>query len=126
MLLVCVVCVHLCVCINLILLITTRLQGSLTLVQYVMPAGDELEINPHGNASSSQPYLCTNTSTLQTIKSKLKSASPKETLEVVSREKGGEFFAKSTGDLPCNRQQIYNMNKHQKPLDPLYGLILEI
>lgn len=88
------------------------------LVQYVMPAGDELEINPHGNASSSQPYLRTSTSTSQTIKSKLKSASPKD--------KGGEFFAKSTGDLPCNRQQIYNINKHQKPLDPLYGLILEI
>ena len=91
-----------------------------------MSSEDELEINPHGNASSSQPYLRTSTSTLRTIKSKLKSTSPKETLEVVSRDKGGEFLAKSTGDLPRNRQQIYNMNKHQKSQDPLYSLILEI
>ena len=91
-----------------------------------MSSEDELEINPHGNASSSQPYLRTSTSTLRTIKSKLKSTSPKETLEIVSRNKGGEFLAKSTGDLPRNRQQIYNMNKHQKSQDPLYSLILEI
>ena len=101
---------------------------NLTLVQYITSSDDEVEIKPHGNASSSQsqPYLRTSTSTLQAIKSKLQFSSPKEALEKVSKERGGEILAKSTGDLPRNRQQVYNKNKQQKTQDPLYSLIVEI
>ena len=101
---------------------------NLTLVQYITSSDDEVEIKPHGNATSSQsqPYLRTSTSTLKAIKSKLQFSSPKEALEKVSKERGGEILAKSTGDLPRNRQQVYNKNKQQKTQDPLYSLIVEI
>jgi len=55
---------------------------------------------------------------------KRESSSPKEALETVSKERGGELLAKSTGELPRNRQQAYNIKKHQKSQDPLYGLIV--
>ena len=53
----------------------------------------------------------------------MKSTSPKEALEKVSTEKGGEMSAKSVGSLPRNRQQVYNIKKQLKPT---YNLILEM
>ena len=45
------------------------------------------------------------------MKSSLKSLLPKEIIQQISREKGGELVAKSIGQLPRNRQQVYNANK---------------
>ena len=55
----------------------------------------------------------------------MKSVTPKEAVEKVSKEKGGEMSARSAGSLPRNRQQAYNTSKQQKPEDPLYNLIVE-
>ena len=63
------------------------------------------------------PYFRTSVSTLKSLKSNMKSTSPKEALEKVSTEKGGEMSAKSVGSLPCNRQQVYNIKKQFKPAD---------
>ena len=79
----------------------------------------------HGNSHSSEPYLRTSASTLHSLKSELKTALPKEALERISRERGGEMSAESAGSLPRNRQQAYNAVKHQKPRDPLFNVILE-
>ena len=43
----------------------------------------------------------------------------------VSNERGGELSSESAGSLPRNRQQAYNVKRHQKTEDPLYSLILE-
>jgi len=73
---------------------------NLTVVQYIVTLEeDDIEIKPHGNASSLEPYFRTSTSTLQGIKSKLQSSSPKEAIETVSKEWGGEMLAKSTGPV---------------------------
>jgi len=93
---------HACACMHgcgkyLFSLLTLDYNGrhlNLTLVQYIMSSGDELETNPHENACSSQPYLHTRTTTLQATKSQLKSSSLKETLVIVSKEKCGEILAK--------------------------------
>ena len=82
-------------------------------------------MKPHGNSRSSEPYFRTSESALQSLKTELKSAPPKEVLEKVSKDRGGEMSAKSAGSLPRNRQQAYNTANHQKPTDPLYNLILE-
>jgi len=70
--------------------------------------------------------LRTSASTLQALKSKLESASPKEALETVSKERVGKILARSTGELPHNRQKTYNFKKHQKSQGPLYSLMVEM
>jgi len=62
---------------------------------------------------------------LQALKTSVKSVTPKEAVEKVSKEKGGEMSARSAGSLPRNRQQAYNTSKQQKPEDHLYNLIVE-
>ena len=66
-----------------------------------------LDIKPHGNSKTEEPYFRTSTNTIKSLKSNLKSASPKEALEKVSTERGGEMSAKSVGSLPRNHQQVY-------------------
>ena len=61
---------------------------NLTLVQYVLPSEQVLDIKPHGNSKKEEPYFRTSVSTLKSLKSSVKSASPKEALEKVSTEKG--------------------------------------
>lgn len=100
-------------------------RHNITLLQYISPGPTEVAVKPHGKSKLSEPYLRTSESTLRALKSELKHTTPKEAIEKVSKEKGGEMFAKSAGSLPRNRQQAYNASKQQKPQDPLYNLILE-
>ena len=93
-------------------------------MQYISPT-TEIDVKPHGNSKSAEPYFRTSKSTLAALKSELKSACPKEAVERVSKEKGGEMSAMSAGSLPRNRQQAYNASKQQRTQDPLYNLILE-
>lgn len=84
-----------------------------------------MDIKPHGNSHTHDPYLRSSKSTVQSLKKMLKSERPKEAVEQVSKERGGEMLADSAGSLPRNRQQAYNFIKNQKATDPLYSLILE-
>ena len=85
-----------------------------------------LDIKPHGNSKTEEPYFRTSISTIKSLKSNLKGASSKEALEKVSTERGGEMSAKSAGSLPRNRQQVYNIKRQLRPADPVYNLILEM
>ena len=67
-------------------------------MQYISPT-TEIDVKPHGNSKSAEPYFRTSKSTLG-LKSELKSACPKEAVEMVSKEKGGEMSALSAGSLP--------------------------
>ena len=99
---------------------------NLTLVQYILPHSEEIDLKPHGNSHTSDPYFRTSASTLKSTKSSLKSSLPKEIIQKISREKGGELVAKSIGQLPRNRQQVYNANKQLKSQDLIHNLILEL
>ena len=81
---------------------------------------------PHGNSKTEEPYFRTSISTIKSLKSNLKGASPKEALEKVFTERGGEMSAKSAGSLVRNRQQVYNIKRQLRPADPVYNLILEM
>lgn len=99
---------------------------NLTLVQYILPQSEVVNLKPHGNSHTSDPYFRTSASTLKSIKSSSKYSHPKEIIHQISKEKGGEFLAKSVGQLPRNRQQVYNANKQLKSQDPIHNLILEL
>ena len=94
-------------------------------MQYISPGPAEVEVKPHGNSHSTDPYLRSSKSTLQALKKALKGVPAKEAVEQVSKENGGEISAKSAGSLPRNRRQAYNISKHQKEQDPLYNLIVD-
>ena len=98
-------------------------QLNLTLVQYILPHSEEVNLKPHGNSQTSDPYFRTST---KSIKSSSKSLHPKEIIQQISKEKGGELLAKSIGELPRNRQQVYNANKLLKSQDSIHKLILKI
>ena len=100
-------------------------RQNLTLVQYVL-SSELLDIKPHGNSKTQEPYFRTSVSTMKSLKTNIKNASPKETLEKVSTERGGEMSAKSAGSLPRNRQQVYNIKRQLRPADPLCNLIVEM
>ena len=85
-----------------------RLRLNLTLVQYTLPYSEE------ANLKVSEPYFQTSTSPLKSIKSSLKSSHPKEIIQQISKNKGGELLSKSIGQLSRNRQQVYNANKQFK------------
>ena len=85
----------------------------------------EIYIKPHGNSKGAEPYFRTNESTLRALKSEVKLALPKEAVERVCKEKGGEMSAKSADHylVTGSKHTMYPSNK--KPQDPLYNLILE-
>ena len=99
---------------------------NLTLVQYVLSSEQVLDIKPHGNSKTQEPYFRTSVSTIKSLKTSIKNTSPKDALEKVSAERGGEMAAKSAGSLPRNRQQVYNIKRQLRPADPVYNLILEM
>lgn len=95
-------------------------------MQYILPHSEKVNLKPHGNSHTSDPYFRTSTSTLESIKLFSKYLQPKEVIQKISKQKGGELSAKSIGELPRNRQQVYNTNKQLKPQDPIHNLILEM
>ena len=48
------------------------------------------------------------------LQHELVSACPKEAVQKVTKEKGGLLNAKSSGELPLNYQQVYNINHKRK------------
>lgn len=76
---------------------------NLTLVQYISPSPEEVDVKPHGNSHSLNPYFRSRKSTLCYLEKVLKSVPLKEAVEQVSKEKGGEMSARSARSLPRNR-----------------------
>ncbi len=74
-------------------------RHKISLIQYIAPAGNskKIDIKPHGNSKVSNPYIRTCESTLRAMKSESKQFSPKEVVEKVCRDKGGEMFADNAG-----------------------------
>ena len=67
---------------------------------------------PHGNSKSARPFIQTTPSTLQKLKECRKTNQPpKQAVSNVTKEKGGNVNAKSVGDIPRTRRQVYNMKQ---------------
>ena len=70
---------------------------------------------PHGNSKSSSPFIRTTPSTLRKLKDYCKqSQKPKQAVYyTVTSMKGGVVNANMVGDLPRNRQQVYNIKNNE-------------
>lgn len=80
----------------------------------ISPSPLEVDIKPHGNSTKgAEPYFRTSESAIRALKSELKFTPPKEAVEKVCKDKGGEISAESAGSLPRNRQQAYTAKKRE-------------
>ena len=69
---------------------------------------------PHGNSKSSKPFVRTTPSTLQKLKEcRRANQLPKQAVSAVTKEKGGIVNARTIGDIPRNRRQVYNIKRNQ-------------
>ncbi len=69
-------------------------------------------VRSHGNAKGSKgKYRRTMESTKKELRSKLGRGKPKEAEDELYTEKGGILKAQSSGELPRDRQQAYNIKK---------------
>ena len=85
---------------------------NLALVAYTFTKGSEHEvmIRPHGNSKSGQPYQRTMPSTLQLLKeAEYKPA--KAVVLAISRKQGGILGVRSSGELPRDQKQVYNVRQ---------------
>ena len=86
----------------------------------------ELNIAPHGNALSQQPYIRTMPSVMCKLKEQAKKQTPKRVLQFVRQEAGGLMEATSAGALPRNSQQIKDARRkdaNKQQFDPLYSVM---
>ena len=67
---------------------------------------------PHGNSKKSEPFIRTAPSTLQKLKDCSKLQPPKQVIHDITKQKGGIIKAHAVGDIPRNRNQVYNINKN--------------
>lgn len=74
----------------------------------------DIEIAPHGNSKSNSPFSRIKPSTIKHIKDAAKTKRPVHVLREIHDTKGGIVKANSGGDLPRNRQQVYNFNHSAK------------
>ena len=79
------------------------------MLQYMFTGKEvEVKIKPHGNSKSRTPFLRTSQKTKDPIRTLAASATPKEVIQKVTNEEGGELGAKGIAFLPRNRQQVAN------------------
>ena len=101
---------------NILFVDYTGQQHPLVLIVYKFDGVPEHKvlIRPHGHSTHSRPYCRTMKSTKKMLQHELVSACPKEAVQKVTKEKGGLLYAKSSGELPLNYQQVYNINHKRK------------
>ena len=85
------------------------------MVIYTFTKGTEHEIlvRPHGNSRSANPYQRTMPSTLKLLK-ETQHKSAKAAASAVARERGGLLGARSSGELPRDQKQVYNIRQQKE------------
>lgn len=85
------------------------------------------KIKPHGNSLTDRPYFHTSSSTRSHLQEVATTQKPKEALNTLIMENGGEIYVKNTACLPRDSRQISyaREKKHKKDPNPLYSIILE-
>ena len=85
------------------------------LVQYYFQGEEKIvKIKPHGNSKKYNPFIRTQHTTLEEIKSMPNSKKPKEVFHNILEVKGGVTGLKSPEEIPRNRQQISDLRKNAK------------
>ena len=95
------------------------------MIQYLLDGPEvDIKIKPHGNSKQSVPFFRTAQSTKARIKELVTSHRPKNAIDVLTMEQGGELHARSASNLPRNRRQI-NEGKSAKDPNHLYSIMLQ-
>ena len=99
------------------------------MLQYMFTGKEvEVKIKPHGNSKSRTPFLRTSQKTKNRIRTLAASATPKEVIQKVTTEEGGELGAKGIAFLPRNRQQVANFRhsvQDTRDDNVLYSVMLQ-
>jgi hypothetical protein len=110
--------------------INGKIVNNTVLLQYhIKSAAEEvtLEVCPHGNSKAKRnvPFYPTACSTLNAIKEELKEKPLAQTYQAVSDRVGGITGAKTVGELPQSRKQVYDLQSNSKiGKDPVDELLL--
>ena len=89
----------------------------LVFIQYIFEEGEQLvEVKQHGNAKNSRSgaYKRTMSSTRNMIKEQTGTLPAREIVHEVIEKRGGIMKVRSSGALPRNRTQVYNIMKESK------------
>ena len=98
------------------------------LIQYLFDSPKvEVKVKRHGNSKHARPYFCTSESTKKRLQEIATSEKPKETINTLIMESGGELYARSAACVPRDSKQIGYLHekKHSKDPKPLYSIMLE-
>ena len=120
------------------IIITARESAStipkdLIFIQYIFNNGEQpVKVNLHGNAKSTRcgAYQRTMQSTKKMIKENIGTFPARSTVHKVINERGGIMKSGSSGALPRNRTQVYNItrevNKQKEPLTRIEDPMLQV
>ena len=98
------------------------------LVQYIFDGPEvEVKVKPHGNSNHARPYFRTSESTKKRLQEIAVTQKPKEAINTLMMEKGGEVHAKSAGCVAHGSRQISYLHEKKcgKDPNPLYSIMLE-
>ena len=86
-----------------------------------------MKIKPHGNSKHARPYFRTSESTKKCLQEIAATQKPRETINALMMEKGGEVYARGAAYVPRDSRQISYLHdkKCTKDPNPLYSIMLE-
>lgn len=87
-----------------------------------------IKVKPHGNAKTSTPFFKTSKGTIERIRSLSSTSTPKNVVNIMTREEGVELESRGPAFLPRNRQQVANFRRSamvSHDSDVLYSIMLE-
>jgi hypothetical protein len=95
----------------------STIPKDLVFIQYIFNNGEQpVKVNLHGNAKSTRcgSYQRTMQSTRKMIKENIGTLPARSTVHKVINERGGIMKIGSSGALPRNRTQVYNITREEK------------
>ena len=98
------------------------------MVQYMFDGPElEIKIKPHGNSKQDRPFFRTSATTKERLKKVASENPPKQAIDILTKEQGGELEAHGAANLPRDRRQVkYACQRQQvKGTNPLYSIMLE-
>ena len=99
------------------------------LLQYMFEGPEvDVKVKPHGNSKAATPFFRTAKKTRERIQALAVKSTPKDVVQKVTSEQGGEIEARGAAFLPRDRQQVANFRRSvvkPKDNDVLYSIMLE-
>jgi len=87
----------------------------------------EIKIKSHGNSEQDRSFFQTSATTKECLKKVTSENPPKQAIDVLTKEQGGELEAHEAPSLPCDWRQVKYARQHQQVKDTnlLYTIMLE-